>query len=145
MVKRKESPQTQELVEIKDIKDDVVILKDGGLRRVLLVTGVNFDLKSEEERGFILGAYQNFLNSLDFSLQTVIHTRKLNIEAYLEKLKNRETEEQNELLSNQISEYREFIRSFVEENSVMNKKFFVVVPYDPIQIPRFEKSQLPQI
>ena len=145
MVKRKESPPTQELVEIKDIKDDVVILKDGGLRRVLLVTGVNFDLKSEEERGFILGAYQNFLNSLDFSLQTVIHTRKLNIEAYLEKLKNRETEEQNELLSNQISEYREFIRSFVEENSVMNKKFFVVVPYDPIQIPRFEKSQLPQI
>ena len=145
MVKQKESLPTQEAVEIQDIRDDVVILKSGGLRRILLVAGINFDLKSEEEQNFVLGAYQSFLNSLDFSIQTVIHTRKLNIEAYLEKLSGRERAETNELLRNQISEYREFIRAFVEENSVMNKKFFVVVPYDPIQVPKIEKEQLTQI
>jgi len=145
MPKQKESLPTQEFVEIKEIKNDVIVLKNGGLRRVLMVAGINFDLKSEEEQNMILGAYQNFLNALDFSIQTIIHTRKLNIEAYLEKLAERERAETNELLQNQISEYKEFVKSFVEENSVMNKKFFVVVPYDPVQVPKIKKSQISQI
>ncbi|MBI4119754.1 MAG: ATP-binding protein [Parcubacteria group bacterium] len=145
MPEKKPSLPTQELVDIQDIKDDVVILKNGGLRRVLLVTGINFDLKSEEEKNAILGAYQNFINSLDFSLQIVIHTRKLNIEGYLQKLKEREMIETAELLQNQIAEYAEFVRSFVEANAVMNKKFFVVVPYDPIQIPKVEGLKLSKL
>lgn len=131
-----QSSSTQQFVDVEDIRDGAVILKNGGLRRVLMVSGVNFDLKSEEEQDIILHSFQNFLNVLDFSVQFVIHSRKMNIGDYLEKLRERETAEENELLKNQISEYLEFVKSFVETNAVMAKTFFAVVPYDPIQIPK---------
>lgn len=132
----KETSSTQQFVEIEEIKDGVIVLKSGSLRRVLLVSGINFELKSEEEQNIITYAYQNFLNSLDFSVQFVVHSRRLSIKDYLEKLSNRREEEANELLKNQIGEYIEFIRSFVESNEIMRKTFFVVVPYDSITIPR---------
>ncbi|MEK9154471.1 MAG: hypothetical protein AAB596_00120 [Patescibacteria group bacterium] len=132
----KEAQSTQQFVEIEDIKDGVVVLKTGGLRRILMVSGINFELKSEEEQNIITYAYQNFLNTLGFSIQFVIHSRKMNISSYLEKLKERQGKEENELLKNQITEYIEFIKSFVEMNSVMAKTFFAVVPYDPVQIPK---------
>jgi type IV secretory pathway VirB4 component len=138
----KEAQPTQKFVEIEDIRQGVVILKNGSFRRVLMVSGINFELKSEEEQNIISYAYQNFLNTLDFSVQIVIHSRKLNIENYLNKLAERQTTETNELLKNQISEYIEFIRSFVELNAVMAKTFFVVVPYDPIVIPSGGKKIL---
>ncbi|MBI5079198.1 hypothetical protein HZB06_00780, partial [Candidatus Wolfebacteria bacterium] len=127
---------TQQFVDITDIKDGTVFLKSGGLRRVLIVSGINFDLKSEEEQNLILHSFQNFLNTLDFSIQFAVHSRKMNIDGYLEKLKERQTKEDNGLLKNQIGEYLEFVRSFVEMNAVMAKTFFAVVPYDPIQIPK---------
>jgi len=133
--KKTESFPTQQFIEIESIKDDAITVKNGGLRRVLLISGTNFTLKSEEEQGIIIYAFQGFLNSIDFTLQIFIHSRKLNISDYLTKLENLEIEEKNELLRNQISEYREFIRSFVEQNAIMQKRFFAVVPYDPIQIP----------
>jgi len=133
---------TQKFVEVQSIKDGVVHLKDGGLRKVLIVNGVNFDLKSEEEQNLILSSFQNFLNTLDFSVQFFIHSRKVNIANYLEFLKTRKTEETNELLRIQIEEYAEFIRSFVEENPIINKTFFVVVPYDPIKITTQAKGVL---
>lgn len=136
----KEAQPTQRFVEIEDIREGAVILKNGSLRRILMVSGINFELKSEEEQNIITYTYQNFLNALDFSVQFVIHSRKLNIENYLAKLAERETQETNELLKNQISEYIEFIRSFVELNAVMAKTFFVVVPYDPIVIPKGGKK-----
>lgn len=142
MAGNKEASSTQKFVEIEDISNGVVILKGGGLRQVLLVSGINFDLKSEEEQNIIIYAYQNFLNSLDFSVQIVIHSRKLNIDGYLEKLAERQSLETNELLKNQVGEYAEFIRSFVEMNAVMAKNFFVVVPYDPINIPTGGKNLL---
>jgi len=138
----KEAQPTQKFVEIEDIRHGLVILKNGSLRRVLMVSGINFELKSEEEQNIIAYSYQNFLNTLDFSVQIVIHSRKLNIENYLNKLAERQTTETNELLKNQISEYIEFIRSFVELNAVMAKTFFVVVPYDPIVIPSGGKKIL---
>lgn len=121
---------TQEFVDIKDIKNGVVYLKDGGLRKILIVNGVNFDLKSGQEQQMILNGFQNFLNTLDFQVEFFIHSRKVNIKSYLQKIKQREKEEQNELLKNQISEYIEFIRSFVEKNPIITKDFFVVVPYE---------------
>ncbi len=130
----KEAQSTQQFVEIEDIRNGVVILKNGSLRTILMVSGINFELKSEEEQNVISYAYQNFLNTLDFSVQLVIHSRKLNIENYLNKLAERQNQEANELLKNQISEYIEFIRSFVELNAVMAKTFFAVVPYDSIAI-----------
>ena len=125
---------TQKFVEVKSIKDGVVRLKDGGLRKVLIVGGVNFDLKSEEEQNLILSSFQNFLNTLDFSIQFFVHSRKINVTSYLAFLKTRQDEEKNELLKIQIEEYGEFIRSFVEENPIISKTFFTIVPYDPIKI-----------
>lgn len=132
---KKEAQPTQQIIEIEEIRDGVVILKNGALRRILMVSGVNFDLKSEEEQGLMTFAYQNFINGLDFSLQIFIHSRRLNIKGYLEKIEQVGQQEVNELLKNQIFEYKEFIKSFVADNPIMDKTFFVVVPFDPIQIP----------
>lgn len=134
---------TQQFVDIDTIQDGVVILKSGGLRQIIMVTGINFDLKSEDEQNLIIGGYQNMLNTLDFTVQFFIHSRKLNIDKYLKILEDRQEQETNNLLKDQISEYREFIRSFVEENTVMTKTFFVVVPYDYVQITEAVKSFSP--
>lgn len=122
---------TQQFVDIEDIKDGVIILKTGGLRQILMVGGVNFDLKSEEEQNLIINSYQNFLNSLDYSIQFMVHSRRLNINGYLEKMGERREQETNPLLKTQLTDYIEFIRSFVESNAIMDKTFFAVVPYDP--------------
>lgn len=132
---KKEATPTEEFVDIDHIYGDTLLLKNGGLRKVLLVSGVNTELKSEEEQGVIYQEYQNFLNSLDFSLQILIHSRKLNIQSYLKMLQGLEDKESNELLKNELAEYQEFIRSFVAENDIMNKNFFVVVPFDPLNLP----------
>lgn len=126
----KETQSTQQFVDIAEIKDGVVVLKNGGIRRVLMVSGTNFDLKSEEEQNAIIREYQNFLNSLDFSLQFIIHSRKINIENYLKNLLEKQTNEPSDLLREQISEYAEFIRSFVSTNEIMTKTFFIAVPFD---------------
>ena len=135
---------TQQVIEFESIKDGVIILKDGSLRQVVMVSGVNFDLKSEEEQNVILYAFQSFLNALDFSIQILIHSRKLNIDGYLELLDEREKQETNELLKNQIAEYREFIKTFVETSAIMSKTFFVVVPYEasPISLEKGVKSNV---
>ncbi len=132
----KESAPAQQFVEVEAIENDIVKLKNGGLRKVLLVSGMNFDLKSEEEQGLITYAFQGFLNTLNFSVQIFIHSRKLNVEGYLKRLEDREAQEPNNLLKNQIVEYREFIKTFVGQNAIMAKTFFAVVPYDPIAIPK---------
>src|SRR3990167_5625974 len=123
---------TQKFVEVKNIKNGAVFLKKGGLRKVLIVGGVNFDLKSEAEQNLILQSFQNFMNTLDFGIQFFIHSRKINVSEYLEQLKARKEEEPNELLKIQIEDYAEFIRVFVAENPIISKSFFVVVPYDPV-------------
>jgi len=122
---------TQQFVEIEEIKNGVVRLKNGGLRKILIVSGINFDLKSEEEQGLILRGFQNFLNVLDFQIQFLIHSRKVNINAYLDKIKERKSQETNDLLKIQIDEYVEFVRSFVEKNPIITKSFFAIVPYSP--------------
>ncbi len=122
---------TQSLVEVKKIKDDVVYLKDGSFVQIIAVSGVNFDLKSEDEQASIIGSFQKFLNSLDFRVQFFIHSRKVNIQKYLASMAERKKNEQNELLKIQIDEYANFIKSFIEQNAIISKNFFVVVPYNP--------------
>lgn len=134
----KEFANTQDLVAIEEIRDDTVVLKNGSLRQILMVGGVNFSLKSEEEQVIITQGYQNFLNALDFPIQIVIHSRKINIDRYLAGLEARRVEEPSALLQNQIAEYQEFIRGFVTENAIMAKTFFVVVPFSPIVLPSKE-------
>jgi len=131
----KESRSTEDLLEIADIKKDTVILKNGGLRKIFLVSGVNFDLKSEEEQGLILYGYQSFLNTLNFSIEQIVLSRKINVENYLQLIDNRSETEKNRLLQSMIKDYRKFVADFVAQNAIMEKIFFVVVPYDPIQLP----------
>jgi len=125
---------TKELIDIKEIKSNTVILKDGSLRQILIVGGINFSLKSEEEQQVILSAYQNFLNSLDFPVQILIHSRKINIQKYINNLIEIKNEETSPLLQNQIEEYIEFVRGFVAENAIMSKNFFVIIPFSPVNI-----------
>lgn len=125
----------QDLVEVEDIKESTLILKDGSLRQILMVSGVNFALKSEEEQNVISAAYGNFLNSIDFGLQIIVHSRKINIEKYLEDLGKRQTAEPSPLLQSQIGEYKEFVRQFVQDNAIMSKSFFIIVPWHPGGIP----------
>ncbi len=119
-------------LDIAEIREDSVILKDGTLRAVLLVSSINFALKSEDEQNAIIAAYVSFLNALEFPLQIVIQSRKLNIDGYLEKLKQAEKEQANELLKIQIADYREYVKELVEMGDIMSKRFYVVVPYDPL-------------
>jgi len=136
---------TQKFVDIDEIKNEVIYMKNGGLRKVLLINGINFDLRSEEEQQMILGSFQSFLNRLDFPIEFFIHSRKINIKSYLDKIKQREEDEKNELLKIQIGEYINFIRSFVEENPIITKSFFVVVPYNPIATVEEAKKGLSKI
>lgn len=126
------NPSTQKYLDIAEIKEDVVALKDGTLRAVLLVSSINFALKSDEEQDAIVQAYMSFLNSFDHPLEIVIQSRKLNIEGYLEDLKKIEKEQTNELLRMQTTEYRSFVKELVDMGDIMNKKFYVTVPYDPL-------------
>lgn len=122
---------TQEFVPIKEVRDGVVILKDEGMRAVLLCSSLNFSLKSEDERNAILLQFQDFLNSLDFSIQIVIQSRRLDIRPYIALLEVQEKNQTNNLMKIQVREYIEFIRSFAENTNIMTKHFFIVVPYSP--------------
>ncbi len=126
---------TQDLVMIDDIRQNTLILKDKSIRQILIVSGINFSLKSEGEQTILTQAYQNFLNGLSFSVQIIIHSRKINIEKYLAGLEERRGQEITPLLQDQIAEYVEFIRGFVAENAIMAKTFFVVVPFSPMALP----------
>lgn len=125
---------TQQFVNIREVKDGVVYLKNGALRKILIVGGVNFDLKSEAEQNLILASFQDFLNTLDFSVQFFIHSRKINVDAYLEAMEEKKNKEESGLLKVQIEDYINFIRSFVEQNAIISKSFFIVIPYDPVAI-----------
>jgi hypothetical protein len=126
---------TQQFLEIDQIKDGIVILKNKALRGLMMVNSINFALMSEDEQNAIIGQYQNFLNSLDFPLEIVIQSRRLNITSYLDKLRDLETRQSNDLLRTQIVEYRNFISELVSSGSIMNKTFYVVVPFQPMLLP----------
>ena len=124
---------TQKYVDVEEVRDGVIILKNGSLRAVLLVSSINFDLMATEEQDITISQYQNFLNSLDFPMQIIVSSRKLNINPYLEYLKKREKQLTNELLIFQLSEYSNFIKNLAEVSNIMSKFFYVVVPFFPIE------------
>ncbi|MFB6181633.1 MAG: hypothetical protein ABEJ24_01925 [Candidatus Magasanikbacteria bacterium] len=128
---KKSKASTQTHLPIQEIKEDVVVLKSGGLRKVLMVSSLNFALKSEDEQNAIISSYVTFLNNLDHPLQIVVQSRKLNIEPYLNRIKEREEEETNELLLTQMADYRSFVEELVDIGDIMTKDFYAVVPYNP--------------
>jgi hypothetical protein len=119
----------QDFVDISEIKDNVVILKNGTMRVVLMVSSINFDLKGTQEQEAIVSAFQGFLNSLDFPIQIIVSSRRLDINPYIELLDEKEKEQENELLRNQINEYRDFIKNMVSTSNIMTKSFYVIVPF----------------
>lgn len=125
---------TQDFVPIRDIRDNVVILKNGRMCTILLASSVNFALKSADEQRAILGNFQSFLNTIDFSLQFYVQSRRLDIQPYLNQLAERESLQDNDLMRIQLREYMEFIRTFTKEVDVMSKNFFIVIPYTPTEI-----------
>ncbi|MGK2848503.1 MAG: TraC family protein [Minisyncoccota bacterium] len=131
--KQNSASSTQRYVDIEDIRDGIVIMKSGALRAVLLVSSLNFDLKATEEQNAIIGQYQAFLNSLDFSVQILINSRRFNVEPYLNRLQDEEKRQENELLRFQIAEYKSFIKNLTEVSNIMSKYFYVVVPFSPAE------------
>jgi type IV secretory pathway VirB4 component len=123
---------SQQFMPVEQIREGVMVMKDKSLKGVLLVSSLNFALKSEEEQMAIVYQFQNFLNSLDFSCQIIVNSRKVNITGYIDKIKELENKQKNELLKIQTAEYRAFIEEIVANGSIMSKNFYVVVPYFPM-------------
>jgi len=123
---------TQKYLPISGIRNDCVILKDGSIRVVILCSSINFSLKSEKEQNAIISGYINFINSLEWPIQIVIQSRKLNIDPYLENLNRLEKEQTNELLRIQMRDYINYIKELIQLGQIMTKKFFIVVPYNPL-------------
>jgi type IV secretory pathway VirB4 component len=125
---------TQDFVPIKEIKQGVIILKDNSLRAIVMASSLNFALKSADEQQSIIMQFQNFLNSLDFSIQIFIQSRKLDIRPYIALLEGRLKEQVSDLMKIQTREYIEFIKNFTESSNIMTKSFFIVVPYSPAML-----------
>lgn len=132
---------TQEFVPIKEVRDGILILKDGSMRAVLMTSSLNFALKSEDEQQSIIYQFQNFLNSLDFPVQISIQSRRLDIRPYLALLETRKQEQVNDLMSIQIKEYIEFIKTFTENTNIMTKSFYITIPYTPAKINMNSKNK----
>jgi type IV secretory pathway VirB4 component len=121
----------QKLIPISEIRDDIVVMKDGSLRMLLMASSINFALKSADEQTAVIMQYQNFLNTLDFSIQIFAQSTSLNIDPYLESLEKQAKIQTNELLRTQTVEYGAFIKNFVETARIMTKTFYISVPYSP--------------
>lgn len=132
LAKPKPGPSTERYLDIAEIRDDLVLLKDGTVRAVLLVSSINFALKSTDEQEAIIQAYMTFLNSLEYPVQIVIQSRRMNIDAYMDRLREQERTIGNDLLRAQIADYRAFVLELVELGEIMQKMFYLVVPYDPL-------------
>ncbi len=122
---------TQTFVPIKEVRDGILILKNGSLRSLVMASSINLALKSADEQEAIIGQFQNFLNSLEFSVQFFVESRDLDIRPYLALLEERYAATLEDLMKIQIREYIVFIKDFTERASIMSKNFFIVVPYDP--------------
>jgi hypothetical protein len=132
LAKNKVAVSTQQYLNIAEIKDNTVVMKDGTLRSVLLVSSINFALKSEDEQNAVIDSYVRFLNNLSFTFQIVIQSRELDIANYLEYMKSKEKEQLNKLLKVQTADYIEYIKELTSLGKIMNKRFYVIIPYDPL-------------
>ncbi len=137
----KSGKSTQNSLLISEIKDGVVIMQDGSLRGVIMAAAINFDLMSAQEQNAVEFAYQGFLNSLHFSIQILIKSQKIDLDPYLEKLQARRNEQSNELLALLMEDYIANVRALVEEVNIMDKQFYIIVPFFPAGDPR-QKANL---
>lgn len=133
---------SQQFVPIKEVRDGIAILKDGSMRAILLTSSLNFALKSAENQEAIIYQFQSFLNSLDFTVQFFVQSRRLDIRPYIALLEGRYKEQTGDLFKLQTREYIEFIKKFTETANIMTKSFFIVVPYSPAVLGKSGSSGL---
>jgi len=129
MAGSKPTASTQSFLDIAEIKKGVIVLQDGSMRSVLVVAATNFSLKSGDEQNALISSYQSLLNSLDFPVQILMQSRKLDIGGYLEKMRGVLQSQTNELLRLQTQEYIEYVGKLIEFASIMNKTFYVIIPF----------------
>lgn len=122
-------PATKRFLDIAEIRDDTVIMRDGTLRAVMLVSSINFYLKSDDEQQAVISAYVSFLNSLDEPIQISIQSRLLNIDNYLLQIKEKADAQTNELLKIQTNGYHDFIKELIQLGNIMSRRYFVTVPF----------------
>lgn len=127
--KKEKVASTQHYLNIADIRENVLVLRNGELRQILEVQALNFALKSEQEQAAIIYQYQSFLNSLQFPLQLLVQSRQLDLSSYMADLRNQVGNTANPLIKNQIVDYLEFISRLISLGSIMEKHFYAVVPY----------------
>jgi type IV secretory pathway VirB4 component len=139
---RNTGKSTQNSLLISEIKDGVVVMRDGSLRAAILGSAINFDLMSQQEQDAVEFAYQGFLNSLHFPIQISIRSRRIDLDGYIEKLQALQTEQSNQLLALLMEDYIANIKALVEEVNIMDKQFYVVVPYFPPAVEMRSKNIL---
>lgn len=132
LVRGKISATTQKYLDIAEIRDDVMVMRDGTMRAVILVSSLNFALKSEDEQNAIVASYVSFLNNLEYPLQIVVQSREFKIDSYLAQLEQKRKEQTNELLRVQTAEYLSYIKELISLGKIMNKRFYVIVTYNPL-------------
>lgn len=125
---------TQQHLDIEDVVSDLVVLKDGSACMVLAVSAINFGLLSEQEQEATIFAYAQLLNSLTFSIQIVISSKQKDISEYLDLLNTRLEKITSPLIKTQMLKYREFVKSIVRQGNVLDKKFYVVIPFSSLEL-----------
>lgn len=132
---KKTKNSTQKHLAIREVRDGILVLKNGGYRTILMVNAINFSLKSTDEKEALIGSYQNFLNGLSFPIQIVTQSRTLDLDDYLDDLKKKATQQPNDLLRTQTNEYIGFVTELIGVANIMSKTFYVVIPYEssPLQ------------
>ena len=128
---QKNNSSTQNLMPINEIRNNTIILKNSSLRSIIEVDGINIDLMANEDQENVLRTWQSFLNNLDFSIQILIVSRKANIDEYVSNVEEKTANVEEDLLKTQVNDYITFIRDFTTNNQIIDKKYYVVVPYDP--------------
>lgn len=128
----KELAPSQNLVSVSEIRQGIIILKNSGMRSLLKIRGVNFELKSSEDQNTLLNTWQSFLNSLDFSLEVVALNRRLNIDHYLDNVKAIVAKEENSFYKEGGEEYINFITDLTSRNNILKHEYYLVVPFDPV-------------
>ena len=129
--KTKKTQAAQDFVPVKEVRGGIMVMKNETLVGVMLASSVNFALKSEDEQNAILSGFQSFMNSLDFTIQIFVQSRKLDIRPYIALLEERLKAQTEDLMKIQVREYVQFIKDFTERANIMSKNFFVVIPYTP--------------
>lgn len=127
--KSKHKASSRRQINIKGVKDGILLLPRGEFRVVLEVSSVNFELKSEDEQDALIDTYESFLNSLSCPLQIIVRIRELDMDKYIADLDARLADEKEEVYKSQLQNYTEFVQSLVTDNKILSRHFYVVLPY----------------